>query len=432
MRDQSIPLSTTKMTTTSSASVGYMGVLIMSSIMSSVALILTNKFLMTHYHFGWILTLSACHFLTTAGFTHMLRTTGLFGLFPSNPSDAESRRTSVSSQSSPLLTSASLYSGHLKDQSLKIVIDPSPRVHSPLVSPSTPTTVDSSKANRIRLQMAVFGTMSIVFMNYNLQLNSVWFYQLTKLLCIPYMILFHRVSAGKKVTRELVLTLLFILVGVGMATIMKPSSPTPKYTSSSSDPDAMDESTDRLDATTETAWTALIGYAVGLLSVVTTSHFQIWQGQRQSELGLSAIQLADFIMPTQFMVCFVCALALEIIPSIFGRVQAPEVSIDVFGVILLTCCWAIAVNLVTYLLIGKTSAVTFQVVGHLKTILTLVGGYVLFSAVSARESLTPGQLVGVAVALLGMMLYGDVKNAQSGRSLLCRLTKRIDYWTREL
>ena len=46
----------------------------------------------------------------------------------------------------------------------------------------------------------------------------------------------------------------------------------------------------------------------------------------------------------------------------------------------LDICHALAVNLCSFGLIGRTSAITFQVVGHMKTCLVLVGGYMLFPA----------------------------------------------------
>ena len=49
-------------------------------------------------------------------------------------------------------------------------------------------------------------------------------------------------------------------------------------------------------------------------------------------------------------------------------------------IVLGTCFLALAVNLCSFGLIGRTSAITFQVVGHAKTCLVLTGGYVLFPA----------------------------------------------------
>ena len=59
-----------------------------------------------------------------------------------------------------------------------------------------------------------------------------------------------------------------------------------------------------------------------------------------------------------------------------------------------------AVNLSQYLCIGKFSAVTYQVLGHMKTALVLLLGAILFaSPVSAKN------MGGIAIAVVGMVGY---------------------------
>lgn len=60
---------------------------------------------------------------------------------------------------------------------------------------------------------------SIAFMNLNLSYNSVGFYQLSKLACIPVTIVIERVYYGKTVSTPILLTLIPITVGVGFATV---------------------------------------------------------------------------------------------------------------------------------------------------------------------------------------------------------------------
>ncbi|KAK7268613.1 hypothetical protein RIF29_21315 [Crotalaria pallida] len=49
---------------------------------------------------------------------------------------------------------------------------------------------------------------------------------------------------------------------------------------------------------------------------------------------------------------------------------------------------------------GKTSPVTYQVLGHLKTCLVLAFGYTLL-----RDPFTERNLIGILVAIFGMGLY---------------------------
>jgi len=56
-------------------------------------------------------------------------------------------------------------------------------------------------------------------MNLNLAYNSVGFYQLSKLVCIPFTIAIQRVFYRIEASRRVKATLLLLLLGVGMATV---------------------------------------------------------------------------------------------------------------------------------------------------------------------------------------------------------------------
>jgi len=58
------------------------------------------------------------------------------------------------------------------------------------------------------------------------------------------------------------------------------------------------------------------------------------------------------------------------------------------------------VNFSTFLVIGKTSPVTYQVLGHLKTCLVLGFGYTLL-----HDPFTGRNILGILVAVFGMGLY---------------------------
>merc|ERR1719230_483115 len=94
-----------------------------------------------------------------------------------------------------------------------------------------------------------------------------------------------------------------------------------------------------------------------------------------------------------------------------GAWAGDEKKIRTLWVVLATCFLALAVNLCSFGLIGRTSAVTFQVVGHAKTCLVLVGGYVLFPAKLADTQQLYNNIVGVSVAMIGVVLYGHLKHA---------------------
>ena len=70
------------------------------------------------------------------------------------------------------------------------------------------------------------------------------------------------------------------------------------------------------------------------------------------------------------------------------------------GFIVLSCVIAVSVNFSTFLVIGTTSPVTYQVLGHLKTCLVLSFGYTLL-----RDPFTARNILGILVAIFGMALY---------------------------
>lgn len=68
--------------------------------------------------------------------------------------------------------------------------------------------------------------------------------------------------------------------------------------------------------------------------------------------------------------------------------------------IVLSCLISVSVNFSTFLVIGKTSPVTYQVLGHLKTCLVLAFGYVLL-----RDPFSWRNILGILIAIVGMVLY---------------------------
>jgi solute carrier family 35 protein E3 len=67
------------------------------------------------------------------------------------------------------------------------------------------------------------------------------------------------------------------------------------------------------------------------------------------------------------------------------------------------------VNVATFSLIGRTSSVTYQVVGHAKTILLLILGYVFFPSPWESKAQRLRAILGIVVALIGVFLYSRVR-----------------------
>ena len=80
------------------------------------------------------------------------------------------------------------------------------------------------------------------------------------------------------------------------------------------------------------------------------------------------------------------------------------------GFIVLSCVIAVSVNFSTFLVIGTTSPVTYQVLGHLKTCLVLSFGYTLL-----RDPFTARNILGILVAIFGMALYSYFSVREGGK-----------------
>ena len=70
----------------------------------------------------------------------------------------------------------------------------------------------------------------------------------------------------------------------------------------------------------------------------------------------------------------------------------------------------ICVNVSTFNLIGKTSSITYQVVGHFKTILLLVFGYIFFPSNWDSTFQMLKAYTGIVIALTGVFLYNRAKS----------------------
>ena len=68
--------------------------------------------------------------------------------------------------------------------------------------------------------------------------------------------------------------------------------------------------------------------------------------------------------------------------------------------IILSCSLAVFCNVSQYLCIGRFSAVSFQVLGHMKTVCVLTLGWLLFDS-----EMTLKNIMGMALAVMGMVVY---------------------------
>ncbi|XP_047940602.1 UDP-xylose transporter 1 [Salvia hispanica] len=210
--------------------------------------------------------------------------------------------------------------------------------------------------------------ISIGLLNLSLGFNSIGFYQMTKLAIIPFTVLLETLFFKKQFSKNIKLSLSILLLGVGIASV-----------------------TDlQLN---------FVGTILSILAIVTTCVGQILTNTIQKRLNVSSTQLLYQSAPFQSAILFVTGPFVDRFLT-KQNVYAYKYSPLVLGFIVLSCLIAVFVNFSTFLVIGKTSPVTYQVLGHLKTCLVLAFGYTLL-----HDPFTWRNIIGILVAVVGMGLY---------------------------
>ncbi|CAL5352795.1 unnamed protein product [Camellia sinensis] len=227
----------------------------------------------------------------------------------------------------------------------------------------------------------ILNGISIGFLNLSLGFNSIGFYQMTKLAIIPFTVLLETLFLNKQFSQKIKLSLFLLLVGVGIASI-----------------------TDlQLN---------LVGTILSLLAIATTCVGQILTNTIQKRLNVSSTQLLYQSAPFQAAILFVSGPFVDQCLT-KQNVFAFKYSPIVLGFIILSCLIAVSVNFSTFLVIGKTSPVTYQVLGHLKTCLVLAFGYTLL-----HDPFTSRNIIGILIAILGMVLYSYFCSIESKKKQL--------------
>lgn len=150
-----------------------------------------------------------------------------------------------------------------------------------------------------------------------------------------------------------------------------------------------------------------VGLVFALCAIVATSMAQIFTNTYQKSLDCNAMQLLYHTSP-------IISIGMLIMSPFFddwGKLWVYQFSQPCCIRIAASCVFALGVNISNYLVLGKTSPLTYQVLGHLKTILILFWGFTVFKkAVDVRN------VIGIAMALLGVIAYTEIKRREVSRS----------------
>ena len=211
----------------------------------------------------------------------------------------------------------------------------------------------------------------VALTNLSLVYNSVGFYQLMKVLTTPLLVVIQTFFYGETFSFRIKLSLSVICVGVGVATI--------------TDSEAN-----------------FFGTMIASSALLITVMYQIWVGTKQKELECNGYQLLYYQAPLSAL------LLIPLVP-LFDNLSTLTTFPDTETVagILLTSILAFLVNLSIFLVIGTTSPITYNVLGHCKLTVILITGFTVFgSPIDARN------ITGIILTLSGVIWYTYIKTSQ--------------------
>ncbi|XP_008777067.1 UDP-rhamnose/UDP-galactose transporter 6-like isoform X2 [Phoenix dactylifera] len=229
------------------------------------------------------------------------------------------------------------------------------------------------------IKFVLFANLSIVGMNVSLMWNSVGFYQIAKLCMIPVSCLLEVLLDKIRYSRDTKLSIVVVLIGVAVCTVT--------------------------DVSVNTR-----GLIAAMIAVWSTSLQQYYVHFLQRNYSLGSFNLLGHTAPAQ-------AAALLILGPFLDywltnkRVDAFDYNVSAVFFIILSCTIAVGTNLSQFICIGRFTAVSFQVLGHMKTILVLVLGFIFFG----KEGLNLHVVLGMILAVVGMIWYGSASSKPGGK-----------------
>lgn len=212
--------------------------------------------------------------------------------------------------------------------------------------------------------------LSIVSLNLSLMLNSVGLYQIAKLATIPFVCSVEWAWGVRTVTPRLAWSLGLVLLGVGLVTIDDPA-----------------------------VRAAPLGAAVAAASVVTSGGQQLLVRRLQQRNACGPQDMLSVTGPAQALTLLLAGPGVDRVTSgswIFSYATSLPAAFWICASALL----AVGVNATQFACLGRFSALSYQVMGHLKTVLVLLGGWLFLG-----DALEAKRAIGMLLAVGGMVDY---------------------------
>lgn len=203
----------------------------------------------------------------------------------------------------------------------------------------------------------------LILNNLSLALNGVGFYQLAKIMTTPTVVLLNFLIFRKTVTLAICVALFAVCFGVVLT-----------------NSNAKDSN--------------ILGVLIAVGAFTVTALYQIWIGKKLQDFKVSSSQLLMNQAPLSIV------LLAFVVPFFDTITDLRTVPTNVLMNLLLSGVVASLLNLSQFMIIGRMSALTFNVASNLKTIIILGLGWV-----SDGRVLTFQDAIGIVLAVGGAAVY---------------------------
>ncbi|KAI9890143.1 MAG: hypothetical protein M1814_004424 [Vezdaea aestivalis] len=217
--------------------------------------------------------------------------------------------------------------------------------------------------------LCLFFAGFLILNNLSLTYNNVGFYQLAKIMTTPSVVFFNLVLFRKTVSIPIVMSLIAVCFGVTLT----------NSNSAESNP---------------------LGAVVAISAFTVTALYQIWIGKKLADFQVSSPQLLMNQAPISVVLLAFLIPFFDTVTDI--RTIPPNTLLVLFfsGIV------ASLLNLSQFMIIGRMSALTFNVASNLKTIIILGFGWI-----ADGRTLTPRDLLGIVCAVGGAAAYSQLSQA---------------------
>ena len=218
--------------------------------------------------------------------------------------------------------------------------------------------------------ISAFFCAFVVFTNLSLKYNTLGVNQLLKVMTTPVIVAIQYFFYDLTLPSVQILSLIVLCTGVVLATV------------SSLDVNA-------------------IGLFWGCAGILTTSMYQILVKTQQQALNASPQQLLYYqsIVSAGMLACII-----PFVEPIKDSILSKQISVNTWCWVSLSALLAFLVNMSVFLVIGKTSPVSYNVLGHGKLCVILTSGFVFFG-----ERGSTSVYLGIALAVIGIVWYTHLK-----------------------